>query len=228
MNPFDLNTMHLDRIVLILGKEREKEQLLEEIKYFRSDKIDKWHVWTYNQTDKWKKQMALDRNGKQNIYDSIDPKDIQPLLVNRRRNGHYQIVLDNVILNQKFWFTTEIRSLFYSCRHYQSGVILSSIIEVPVSLRCSISYVFCFWNSFVRERKRMFEHFRDHFKSFSEFEQILQNEECLVLDRIQDKVYSKKYRIILPEFRLRNESPPPKHTISFLRFSRLLFSQSDA
>lgn len=223
MKIFDLRQMKLDRIVLIIGsKEQDTNKLMEEIKYEWKDDIHQWHVWTKEET-LWRKQMDLDRNGKQSIHAPF-VINVDSLLV-ERSNYQIQIVFDGISANHKFWTRTDLGKLFLNARHYQAGIILKSNFgfELLPELRPQISYIFCFWTRYNRERITMYRHhFLDYFDSITDFEHALFQKGCLVLDCIEHKIYSYIPNIPLVEFRLRNDSPPPKYMSEFLRFSRII------
>jgi hypothetical protein len=111
------------------------------------------------------------------------------------------LILDDVMHDNKYWKTTQIRNIFMNGRHWHIMLIFASqyALAVPPNLRANVDYVFILRENILSNRKRLFDHYAGMFPSFDFFCQVMDettdNYKCLVIDnssqsnKLEDQVF---------------------------------------
>ena len=129
----------------------------------------------------------LDKQKKKNGSSNIDPRAI--------------IILDDCLYDNSWTKDKNIRSLFMNGRHYKAMFLITMqySLGIPPNLRTNVDFVFILRESYISNRKRLYESYAGMFPSFDMFCQVMdqctENFECLVINnnsksnKIEDMVF---------------------------------------
>ena len=98
------------------------------------------------------------------------------------------LILDDCLYDKTWPTDKNIRFLFMNGRHVKTLLLITMQypLGVPPVLRSNVDYVFILRENQIRNRERIYEQYAGMFRSFDEFNQILeqttQNYECLVIN----------------------------------------------
>lgn len=141
------------------------------------------------------KDKQLSKNGESNI----DPRAI--------------IILDDCLYDSSWTKDKNIRCLFMNGRHYKVMFLITMqfSLGIPPQLRTNVDFVFILRESYISNRKRLYDSYAGMFPSFDMFCQVMdqctENYECLVINnnaksnKIEDMVFWYKAEA-RPEFKL--------------------------
>ena len=141
----------------------------------------------------------LDKQMTKNGSSLIDPRAI--------------IILDDCLYDNSWTKDKNIRSLFMNGRHYKVLFLITMqySLGIPPSLRTNVDYVFILRESYISNRKRLYESYAGMFPSFDMFCQVMdqctEDYECLVINnnaksnKIEDMVFWYKAEE-RPDFKL--------------------------
>lgn len=156
------------------------------------------------------------------IYSDFDRNALERLIERQRRLAKRGIadpcfvIMDDLAFDKKFLNDKLIRMLFMNGRHWNIFVLFCAqyLMDIPVSLRSQIDYVFTLKENMYRERlwKNFFRMFPNLDMFNAVMDEVTQNFGCLVLDNTGDssKVsdvcfhykakYDRKFRLGCPSF----------------------------
>ena len=129
------------------------------------------------------------------------------------------LIFDDMMYDAPRWVKdVNVKDIFMNGRHFNLMflITLQFSISIPPSFRSQIDYIFIAKETFISNRKRLYEHYAGMFPSFEIFCQVMnqctENYECLVIDntskssQLNDIVYWYKaqehppFKIGAPEF----------------------------
>ncbi len=128
------------------------------------------------------------------------------------------LILDDCIYDNSWTKDKNVRSLFMNGRHFKMLFIITMqyALGIPPNLRTNVDYVFILRESYLNNRKRLYEHYAGMFPSFETFCQVMDqctsDFECLVINnnckssKIEEMVFWYKadphedFRVGAPEF----------------------------
>ena len=121
------------------------------------------------------------------------------------------LVFDDMMYDAPRWIKDiNVKDIFMNGRHFNLMFLmtLQFAVSVPPSFRGQIDYCFMFKETFISNRRRLYEHYAGMFPTFEIFCQVLnqctENNECLVIDYT-----SKSSNISDQVFWYKAESHPP-------------------
>ena len=139
---------------------------------------------------------------------------VQRELVNRGKKRNVLIILDDCLYQKGVLKSTSMRSIFFNGRHDNISLMCAAqyMMEVEVSLRTNIDYLFTMRENILMNRQKLFKYFFGQFAKFEEFDKVMtactQNFRSLVLDgtvsstNATDSVLWYKAAVEVPQFRL--------------------------
>ena len=140
---------------------------------------------------------------------------VQRELVSRGKKRTVLIILDDCLYQKNVLKSTSMRSIFFNGRHDHIGLVCAAqyLMDVEVSLRTNIDYVFSMRENILLNRQKMYKNYYGQFKSFSDFGKVMtastQDYRTLVLDGTKstssnptDSVMWYKASTDVPGFRL--------------------------
>jgi hypothetical protein len=113
---------------------------------------------------------------------------LQRELVNRGKKRTVLIVLDDCLYQKGVLKSNAMRSIFFNGRHDHISLVCCAqyMMEVDVSLRTNIDYLFTMRESILTNRQKLFKYYFGQFSKFDEFDKVLtactQDYRALVLD----------------------------------------------
>ena len=140
---------------------------------------------------------------------------LQKELVSRGKRRTVCIILDDCLYQKGILRSNAMRSIFFNGRHDNITLICAAqyMMEVDVSLRSNIDYIFTMRETILTNRQKLFKHYFGQFSNFNDFEKVMQactqDYRSLVLDGTVSTVKSPTDCVMwykaspeLPPFRL--------------------------
>jgi hypothetical protein len=222
LRKFDINSLNKESIIVLLGKRMTgKSVLIKDILYHKKDiplgtvisRTD--HVQHYY--DKFIPSML--------IHKQYDPLIIEKVFKRQEKaldegwaHPHTFLLMDDCLSDAKaFTKDPKIQDIFYNGRHFKILYILAmqSPMGIPPAFRTNIDYTFILKNNNGSDRERIYKNYASMFRSFEEFEIILDNctedYNCLVIDntsnsnKLEDQVFYYKAELH-PGFKMCNNN----------------------
>lgn len=193
LRKFDPSTMGPNRVVLVVGKRNTgKSVLVKDLMYHLRGIPAGVVISATADATGWYRGWIPDTF----VHDEYK-KDLVERLIARQRKlcktGRPRdafLILDDCMYDKRFLRDKCIRALFLNGRHLRTTVILTAqyAMDVDVTCRSNIDYVFCFREPILANRQRLYQNFFGMFPSFDVFCQVLdrttENFECLVLNNV--------------------------------------------
>jgi hypothetical protein len=128
------------------------------------------------------------------------------------------LILDDCLYDSSWTRDRNVRYLFMNGRHVHTMFIITMqyAIGIPPNLRTNIDYVFILRETYISNRRKLYEQYAGMFPDFDSFCQVMnqctENYECLVIDnnaksnKLEDQVFWYKanthpdFRLCAPEF----------------------------
>lgn len=113
---------------------------------------------------------------------------LQRELVNRGKKRTVLIILDDCLYQKGVLKSTAMRSIFFNGRHDHISLMCAAqyMMEVDVSLRTNIDYLFTMRENILTNRQKLYKYFFGQFSKFDEFDKVMsactQDYRALVLD----------------------------------------------
>ena len=218
MRKFDVKTIKPHRIAFILGKRHTGKSVLMKNLLYHMPRPD--FVLAMAPTEDTL-QTFREFLPECCIFDhfSQDKLDrtvaIQRELVNRGKQRSVLIILDDCMYQKNVLKSNAMRSIFFNGRHDHISLICSAqyMMDVDVSLRTNIDYIFTMRESILTNRQKLYKYYFGQFKKFDEFERVMaactQDYKCMVMDgtvtnckTAVDSVMWYKATVDIPAFRL--------------------------
>jgi hypothetical protein len=232
LKKFDISSLKDDKVVVFIGKrETGKSFLVKDLLYHNQDipigtvisatesantfygnMIPSLFIWDeYTPeiiSNVMKRQKQVIKEMKKE-FQTAGRSDIDP-------RGF--LILDDCIYDNSWTKDKNVRSLFMNGRHFKMLFIITMqyALGIPPNLRTNVDYVFILRESYLNNRKRLYEHYAGMFPSFETFCQVMDqctsNFECLVINnnckssKIEDMVFWYKadahedFRVGAPDF----------------------------
>ena len=139
---------------------------------------------------------------------------LQRELVNRGKKRNVLILLDDCLYQKGVLKSTAMRSIFFNGRHDHISLMCAAqyMMEVDVSLRTNIDYIFTMRESILTNRQKLHKYFFGLFQKFDEFDKVMtactEDYKTLVMDGTNpsndpaDSVMWYKASVNIPPFRL--------------------------
>ena len=139
---------------------------------------------------------------------------VQRELVNRGKKRTVLIILDDCLYQKGVLKSNAMRSIFFNGRHDHISLMCAAqyMMEVDVSLRTNIDYVFTMRENILTNRQKLYKYFFGQFARFDDFDKVMtactQDYKTLVLDGtipstdVHDSVMWFKASLDVPPFRL--------------------------
>jgi hypothetical protein len=140
---------------------------------------------------------------------------LQRELVSRGKKRTVLILLDDCLYQKGVLKSTAMRHIFFNGRHDHIALMCAAqyMMEVDVSLRTNIDYIFTMRENILTNRQKLFKYYFGQFPRFSDFDKVMsactQDYKCLVLDGTvstmtspTDCVMWYKAAMQVPEFKL--------------------------
>ncbi len=113
---------------------------------------------------------------------------LQREIVNRGKKRNVLIILDDCLYQKGVLKSTAMRSIFFNGRHDNISLMCAAqyMMEVDVSLRTNIDYIFTMRENILTNRQKLYKYFFGQFPKFDEFDKVMtactQDYKTLVLD----------------------------------------------
>jgi len=140
---------------------------------------------------------------------------LQKELVSRGKKRTVLILLDDCLYQKNVLKSTSMRSIFFNGRHDHISLVCAAqyMMEVDVSLRTNIDYIFTMRENILMNRQKLFKYYFGQFQKFDDFDKVMtactQDYKTLVLDGTishtevpTDSVMWYKAKVDIPEFSL--------------------------
>ena len=139
---------------------------------------------------------------------------LQRELVSRGKKRTVMIVLDDCLYQKNCLNSTCMRSIFFNGRHDHISLVCCAqyMMEVNVSLRTNIDYIFVMRDNILTNRQKLFKYYFGQFSRFEEFDRVMtactQDYKALVLDgtvsstSATDSVLWYRASTNIPDFKL--------------------------
>jgi hypothetical protein len=210
LRKFDMSQIRGDEVIVLIGRRRTgKSVLIRDILYHKRDLPVGCVI---NPTE------IANRNYSEIVppifvHHEYSPPILDKLIKRQRKlkrlaqSGQPDIdlrtylIMDDCLYDNSWKKDTNIRNIFMNGRHYKILFLLAMqyALGVPPNLRTNIDFVFIFRDSYMSNRKRIYEQYAGMFPNFELFctvmDQCTQNYECLVIhnnatsNRIEDQVF---------------------------------------
>lgn len=216
---FDLNKIKKDSIVVLIGKRRTgKSYIIKSLLYFHRElsigTVISPTDGILNYYSKFIPSML--------IFPEYTPKLLERIFARQQlaltkgwANPHAFLLMDDCLSDAKTWSKDrKIIDIFNNGRHYKLLYILAmqSPMAIPPAFRTNIDFTFILKNNNHSDRKKIYENYAGMFKSFEEFEIVLDNctedFNCLVIDnsttsnKLQDQVFYFKANPVSDDFKM--------------------------
>ena len=215
LKKFDMTNIKDDKVVVLIGKrETGKSFLVKDLLYYHQS----IPIGTVISGTESANSFYSDIIPSLFIHDEYTPDLIhnvvkrQKLVVKKYKrdlanSGHSRVdpraflILDDCLYDKSWIKDTNIRTLFMNGRHYNMMFIITMqfALGIPPNLRTNVDYVFILRETYVSNRKRLYEHYCGMFPSFEMFCQVMdqctENFECLVINnnaksnKLEDQVF---------------------------------------
>ena len=214
---FDPRTMKESRIIFILGKRHTGKSVLMKDLLYRMPKPDFAVAMaptedTLKMFREFLPECCIFDHFSQEKLDRI--VSLQRELVARNVKRTVMIILDDCLYQKGVLKSTAMRSIFYNGRHDHISLICAAqyMMDVDVSLRTNIDYLFTMRENILLNRQKLYKYFFGQFPKFDEFDKVMaactQDYKTLVLDgtvsstEATDCVLWYKASVDVPSFRL--------------------------
>ena len=140
---------------------------------------------------------------------------LQRELVNRGKKRTVMIILDDCLYQKGVLKSTAMRSIFFNGRHDHISLLCCAqyMMEVDVSLRTNIDYVFTMRENILTNRQKLYKYYFGQFNRFDDFDKVMtactQDYRALVMDGTvstnaspTDSVLWYKATTDVPDFKL--------------------------
>ena len=214
---FSPTTMKESRIVFILGKRHTGKSVLMRDLLYHMPRPD--YVLAMAPTEDTL-QMFREFLPESCIFDHFSQEKLdrtvalQRELVNRGKKRTVLILLDDCLYQKGVLKSTAMRSIFFNGRHDHIALICAAqyMMDVDVSLRTNIDYIFTMRESILTNRQKLYKYYFGQYKKFDEFDRVMtactSDYKSLVLDGTisstepTDAVMWYKASTDIPAFRL--------------------------
>lgn len=147
------------------------------------------------------------------IYDEFQPQIVDNFMKRQKKMKKLQeqnsnidnrafLIFDDLMDDASSWIKDKnVRKIFIAGRHFAIGFLLliQYVMGIPPSLRSNVDYVFILRESYISNRRRIYENFAGMFPTFEMFCSVMdsctENYECLVIhnnsksNKIEDQVF---------------------------------------
>ena len=139
---------------------------------------------------------------------------LQRELVSRGKKRTVLVILDDCLYQKNVLKSTAMRSIFFNGRHDHISLMCAAqyLMDVDVSLRTNIDYLFVMRENILTNRQKLFKFYFGLFPKYEEFDKVMtactQDYRALVLDGTQsptdasDAIRWYKAGLAVPDFRL--------------------------
>jgi len=215
---FDPRTIKESRIIFIIGKRHTGKSVLMKDLLYHMPRPD--YVLAMAPTEDTLKvfreflpeSCIFDHFSQEKLERTVT---IQRELVNRGRKRTVLIILDDCLYQKGVLKSNAMRSIFFNGRHDHISLMCAAqyMMEVDVSLRTNIDYLFTMRENILTNRQKLFKYYFGQFPRFDDFDKVMtactQDYKSLVLDGTvattespTDAVMWYKAQTSLPDFRL--------------------------
>ena len=215
---FDPSTIKESRIIFIIGKRHTgKSVLMKDILYHmpRPDFVlamapteDTLKVFRTFLPE----SCVFDHFSQEKLERTVT---LQRELVNRGKKRTVLILLDDCLYQKGILKSNAMRSIFFNGRHDHISLICAAqyMMEVDVSLRTNIDYIFTMRENILTNRQKLYKYYFGQFPRFDDFDKVMtactQDYRALVLDGTistmttpTDSVMWYKGAVDIPPFKL--------------------------
>lgn len=214
---FSPSTMKESRIVFILGKRHTGKSVLMKDLLYHMPRPD--YVLAMAPTEDTLR-MFREFLPESCIFDHFSQEKLdrtvalQRELVNRGKKRSVLILLDDCLYQKGVLKSTSMRSIFFNGRHDHIALVCAAqyMMDVDVSLRTNIDYIFTMRESILTNRQKLYKYYFGQYKKFDEFDRVMtactSDYKALVLDGTisttepTDAVMWYKASTDVPPFRL--------------------------
>lgn len=215
---FEPRTIKESRIIFIIGKRHTGKSVLMRDILYHMPRPD--YVLAMAPTEDTLKQFRtflpecciFDHFSQEKLERTVT---LQRELVNRGRKRTVLILLDDCLYQKGVLKSNAMRSIFFNGRHDHISLVCAAqyMMEVDVSLRTNIDYLFTMRENILTNRQKLFKYYFGQFSRFDDFDKVMtactQDYKALVMDGTvsttenpTDCVMWYKAKTDLPEFRL--------------------------
>ena len=215
---FDPRTIKESRIIFIIGKRHTGKSVLMKDLLYHMPRPD--YVLAMAPTEDTLKvfrsflpeSCIFDHFSQEKLERTVT---LQRELVNRGRKRTVLIILDDCLYQKGVLKSNAMRSIFFNGRHDHISLMCAAqyMMEVDVSLRTNIDYLFTMRENILTNRQKLFKYYFGQFAKFDDFDKVMtactQDYKALCLDGTvattespTDCVMWYKAAVSLPEFRL--------------------------
>tara|TARA_B110001450_G_C17599500_1_gene472346 strand:+ start:45 stop:923 length:879 start_codon:yes stop_codon:yes gene_type:complete len=188
---FDPSTIKESRIIFIIGKRHTGKSVLMKDLLYHMPRPD--YVLAMAPTEDTL-QMFREFLPESCIFDHFSQEKLertvtlQRELVNRGKKRTVLILLDDCMYQKGVLKSNAMRSIFFNGRHDHISLMCAAqyMMEVDVSLRTNIDYLFTMRENILTNRQKLFKYYFGQFAKFDEFDKVMtactQDYRSLVLD----------------------------------------------
>ena len=215
---FNPSTMKESRIIFIIGKRHTGKSVLMKDILYHMPRPD--FVLAMAPTEDTLKQFRtflpesciFDHFSQEKLERTVS---LQRELVNRGKKRSVLILLDDCLYQKGVLKSNAMRSIFFNGRHDHISLVCAAqyMMEVDVSLRTNIDYLFTMRENILTNRQKLFKYYFGQFARFDDFDKVMtactQDYKALVLDGTvsttespTDCVMWYKAALQIPEFKL--------------------------
>ena len=196
LSRFNINDIHDDKVVVLIGKrDTGKSYLCKDILFHHTSVPVGQVISGTEAANEFYSKMVP----KLFIHEEYNPQIIQNIIKrqkmmiekhksNQNIDPRAFLVLDDCLYDNTWTKDKNVRSLFMNGRHFKILFIITMqyALGIPPNLRTNIDYVFILRENYVSNRKRLYEHYAGMFPNFEMFCQVMdqctENYECLVIN----------------------------------------------
>ena len=188
---FNPSTIKESRILFLLGKRHTGKSVLMKDLLYHMPRPD--YVLAMAPTEDTLK-MYREFLPESCIFDHFSQEKLERVvslqreLVNRGKKRTVLILLDDCLYQKGVLKSTAMRSIFFNGRHDHISLMCAAqyMMEVDVSLRTNIDYIFTLRESILTNRQKLYKYYFGQFSKFEEFDKVMtactQDYKALVLD----------------------------------------------
>lgn len=188
---FDPRTIKESRIIFIIGKRHTGKSVLMKDLLYHMPRPD--FVLAMAPTEDTLR-MFREFCPESCIFDHFSQEKLERIvalqreLVNRGKPRRVLIILDDCLYQKGVLKSTAMRSIFFNGRHDHISLVCAAqyMMDVDVSLRTNIDYIFTMRESILSNRQKLYKYYFGQFKRFEEFDKVMQactqNYRSLVFD----------------------------------------------
>ena len=188
---FDASTIKESRIIFIIGKRHTGKSVLMKDLLYHMPRPD--YVLAMAPTEDSLKTFReflpetciFDHFSQEKLERTVT---LQRELVNRGKKRTVLILLDDCLYQKGVLKSNAMRSIFFNGRHDHISLMCAAqyMMEVDVSLRTNIDYLFTMRENILTNRQKLFKYYFGQFAKFDEFDKVMtactQDYRSLVLD----------------------------------------------